>query len=218
MSKIEQLSMGMGGPTILMHDGDACSGIKGYCIQALEECVFSQFDLDYTPIHATEEAHVITAVTHGDEEFTVADVSKFSVGDRVLIRLNGGTAPTANTATEMPNNDQIYYIQAIDTASNEFKLEEFPGAGAIAISNDGTGYEGVATVAKLVDQNTRTHGDFTITSGSRLEVTNKVSGNPDIFDTDGAEDVKIPQGMTVYLPVSNITLTTGACIVYTHNS
>lgn len=215
MSNFDQLSLGMGGPTILMHDGDACSGIRGFCIQALEECVFSQFDLDYTPIHATENAQVITAVTHGDEEFTVADVSKFSVGDRVLIRLNGSTAPTANTASDMPNNDQIYYIQAIDTASNEFKLEEFRGAGAIAISNDGTGYEGVATVAKLLDQNARTHGDFTITSGSKLEVTNKVSGNPDIFDTDGAEDVKIPAGMTIYLPVSNITLTTGACIVYT---
>ena len=129
--------------------------------------------------------------------------------------MNGSTAPTANTASDMPNNDQIYYIQAIDTASNEFKLEEFRGAGAIAISDDGTGYEGVATVAKLVDQNAKTHGDFKITGGTKLEVTNKVSGNPDIFDTDGAEDVKIPVGMTIYVPVSNITLTTGACIVYT---
>ena len=215
MSKTDQLSLGMGGPTLLMHDGDACSNIRGFAIQALEECVFSVFDLDWTPIHATEQAQIITAVTHGDEEFTVADVTKFSVGDRVLIRLNGSTAPTANAATEIPQNDQIYYIQAIDTASNEFKIEEFIGAGAIAISDDGTGFEGVATVAKLVDQNTKTHGDFTITSGSKLEVTNKVSGNPDMFDTDGAEDVKIPEGMTVYLPVTAITLTTGACIVYT---
>ena len=36
-----------------------------------------------------------------------------------------------------------------------------------------------------------------------------------MFDTDGAEDVKIPQGVTIYLPVTAITLTTGACIVYT---
>ena len=215
MSKLDLLSLGMGGPSLLMHDGDACSGIRGFAIQALEDCVFSQFDLDYTPIHATEQAHVITAVTHANEEFTVADVSKFSVGDRVLLRLNGSTAPTANTAHNIPQNDQIYYIQAIDTASNEFKLEEFRGAGAIAISDDGTGFEGVATIAKLVDQNTRTNGDFTISSGTKLEVTNQVSGNPDIFDTDGAEDVKIPKGMTVYLSVSNITLTTGACIVYT---
>lgn len=215
MSKTDQLSLGMGGPTLLMHDGDACTNIKGYAVQALEECVFSQFDLDYTPVHPTHEQHVITAVTHGDEEFTVADVTKFSVGDRVLIRLKGSTAPTANTATEMPNNDQIYYIQTIDKASNEFKLEEFPGAGAIAISNDGTGYEGVATVAKLVDQNRNTSGNFTITGGTKLEVTNQVSGNPDMFDTDGAEDVKIPAGTTIYLPVTAITLTTGACIVYT---
>tara|TARA_R100000664_G_scaffold33525_2_gene50874 strand:+ start:171 stop:821 length:651 start_codon:yes stop_codon:yes gene_type:complete len=215
MSKTAQLGLGMGGPTILMHDGDACSNIKGYAIQAMEECVFSVFDLDWTPVHATEQSQVITAVTHGDEEFTVADVTKFAVGDRVLIRLNGGTAPTANTATEMPQNDQVYYIQAIDTASNEFKLEEFKGAGAIAISDDGSGFEGVATVAKLVNQNDRSHGDFTITSGSKLDVTNRVSGNPDMFDTDGAEDVKIPKGMTIYLPVTAITITTGACIVYT---
>lgn len=215
MSKTQQLQLGLGGPTLLMHDGDACSNIRGYAIQAMEECVFSVFDLDWTPIHATEGAQVISAVTHGSEEFTVADVTKFSVGDRVLIRLKGSTAPTADAAHEIPQNDQIYYIQAIDTASNEFKIEEEKGAGVITISNDGTGFEGVATVAKLVDQNIKTHGDFTITSGKRLEITNKVSGNPDMFDTDGAEDVKIPQGVTVYLPVTAITLTTGACIVYT---
>ena len=44
MSKSFQLSLGMGGPTLLMHDGDACSGIQGYAIQTLEECVFSQLD------------------------------------------------------------------------------------------------------------------------------------------------------------------------------
>ena len=215
MSQTDYLGLGMAGPSILMHDGDSCTGIRGYALQALEDCVVSVFNLDWTPIHATEQSQVITAVTHANEEFTVADVTKFAVGDRVLIRLNGSTAPTANTATDIPQNDQIYYIQAIDTASNEFKIEEYPGAGAIAISSDGTGFEGVATVAKLVDQNTRTHGDFTITSGTKLEVTNRVSGNPDIFDTDGAEDVIIREGMTIYLPITAITLTTGACIVYT---
>ena len=209
MSKTAQLTLGMGGPTLLMHDGDACSNIKGYAIQAMEECVFSQFDLDYTPVHPTNEQHVITAVTHGDEEFTVADVTKFSVGDRVLIRLKGSSAAPAGLLTQ----DQIYYIQAIDTASNEFKISNTRGGSALAITSDGTGYEGVATVAKLVDQNTS--GDFTISSGTKLENTNQVSGNSDMFDTDGAEDVKIPQGVTIYLPVTAITLTTGACIVYT---
>lgn len=213
MSQLDYLSMGMGGPTILMHDGDSCSNIKGYSVQALEECVFSQFDLDQTPIHHAIEgsSHIITAVTHGQEEFTVADVSVFSVGDRVLIKLNGATAAPAGLLTQ----NQIYYIQAIDTASNEFKISNTRGGSVLAISSDGTGYEGVATVAKLAEQTATTSGDFTITSGTKLEVTDQVSGNTDMFDTDGAEDVKIPAGMTIFLPVNKIALTTGACIVYT---
>ena len=38
------------------------------------------------------------------------------------------------------------------------------------------------------------------------------------FDTTGTStvgDVVIPAGMTIYLPITDITLTTGACIVYT---
>tara|TARA_A100001391_G_scaffold121350_1_gene82696 strand:+ start:112 stop:756 length:645 start_codon:yes stop_codon:yes gene_type:complete len=212
MSKTQQLTLGMGSMSLLMHDGDACTNVKGYAVQALEECVFSQFKLDETPIHPTEQSHIITAVTNADNEFEVADITatNLKVNDRVLIRLNGASAAPTGLLTQ----DQIYYIQAIDTASNEFKISATEGGSAIAISSDGTGYEGVATVAKVVKQNNNSHGDFTISGGTTLENTNQVSGNADMFDTDGAEDVKIPAGMTVYLPVNEITLTTGACIVY----
>lgn len=213
MSKIDELTLGMGSVSLLMHDGDACTNIKGYAVQALEECVFSQFKLDETPVHLTERSYVITAVTNANNEFQVDDIraTKLKVGDRVLIRINGATA----VPTGLLQQDQIYYIQSIDSATNEFTISSTAGGSAIGISSDGTGYEGVATVAKLVDQNRRTHGDFQISGGTRLENTNQVSGNTDMFDTDGSEDVKIPAGMTVYLPVNEITLTTGACIVYT---
>jgi hypothetical protein len=49
-------------------------------------------------------------------------------------------------------------------------------------------------------------------------VPSDVSGNLDMFDTDGAESVQISAGMTVYLPITDLVLTTGACIVYTHRN
>ena len=67
MSKLDLLSMGMGGPTILMSDGDKAENIRGYALQALEECVFSQIDLDMTPVCAIEKKLTITAVTNGTE-------------------------------------------------------------------------------------------------------------------------------------------------------
>jgi hypothetical protein len=39
-----------------------------------------------------------------------------------------------------------------------------------------------------------------------------------MFDTTGTGtvgDVSIPAGMTIYLPVTDVTITTGACIIYT---
>ena len=36
-----------------------------------------------------------------------------------------------------------------------------------------------------------------------------------MIDTTGNDDVKIPIGITVYVSVTDITLATGACIVYT---
>ena len=212
MSKTQQLTLGMGSMSLLMHDGDACTNVKGYAVQALEECVFSQFKLDETPIHPTEQSFVITAVTNASNEFQVDDIraTKLKVNDRVLIRINGATA----VPNGLLQQDQIYYIQSIDSANNEFTIAASEGGSAISISDDGTGYEGVATVARVVKQNNNSHGDFQISGGTRLENTNQVSGNTDMSDTDGAEDVKIPAGMTVYLPVNEITLTTGACIVY----
>ena len=53
-------------------------------------------------------------------------------------------------------------------------------------------------------------------SSNEIEIVpSNVSGNLDMFDTDGADDVVISAGMTVYLPITDLTLTTGACIVYT---
>ena len=125
----------------------------------------------------------------------------------------------------------IYWIQAIDTASNEIKLEEQSGAGAIAIANDGTLYGLNTYIAKLSDQD-YSYGQFTRNASAndtKMEIAGTVDGRifktdddsglqVNMFDTTGTStvgDVKIPAGVTVYLPVSDITLTTGACIVYT---
>ena len=39
--QLDYLSIGMGGPTLLMSDGDIANNIRGYAVQALEDCVFS---------------------------------------------------------------------------------------------------------------------------------------------------------------------------------
>jgi hypothetical protein len=36
-----------------------------------------------------------------------------------------------------------------------------------------------------------------------------------MIDTTGNDDVSIPAGMTIYVPVTGVTVATGACIVYT---
>jgi hypothetical protein len=218
MSKLDLLSLGMGGTSLLMHDTDTASNISGYAIQALEDCVFSEFVLSSTSMLDIDSAtlQTITAVTHGDEEFTVADVTKYAVGDRVFITV-AGTAPTG-----MPSPDSaIYYIQAATSDDNKFKLSRTKGGSAIAISSDGSGFEGAATIAKLKDQTYANRmGTFGI-GGAANEidiVPSDVSGNLDMFDTDGAESVQISAGMTVYLPITDLVLTTGACIVYTHRN
>ena len=238
MSKLDLLSMGMGGPTILMSDGDKAENIRGYALQALEECVFSQIDLDMTPVCAIEKKLTITAVTNGTEEFTLSadDIATLKVGDKVLLNWGGIDMPTSSSVdSEGRSTDfkdkSIYWIQAIDTASNEIKLEEQSGAGAIAIANDGTLYGLNTYIAKLSDQD-YSYGQFTRNASAndtKMEIAGTVDGrifNTDddsglqvnMFDTTGTStvgDVKIPAGVTVYLPVSDITLTTGACIVYT---
>ena len=68
MSQVDYLSVGMGGPTILMTDADVANNIRGFAVQALEICTFSQFDLDQTPVCGIEKKLKITAVTNANDE------------------------------------------------------------------------------------------------------------------------------------------------------
>tara|TARA_Y100001963_G_scaffold138566_1_gene203513 strand:+ start:3245 stop:3964 length:720 start_codon:yes stop_codon:yes gene_type:complete len=238
MSQLDYLSVGMGGPTLLMSDGDIANNIKGYALQALEDCVFSQIDLDMTPVCGIEKKLQITAVANASEEFTLSanDIATLKVGDKVLLNWGGVDMPTSSSVdSEGRSTDfkdkSIYWIQAIDTASNEVKLEEQFGAGAIAIANDGTLYGTNTYIAKLSDQD-YSYGQFTRNASAndtKMEIAGSVDGRVfktdddsglqvNMFDTTGTStvgDVTIPKGMTVYLPMTDITLTTGACIVYT---
>ena len=211
MSKLDFLNLGMGGTSLLMHDGDTASGIHGYAIQALEDCTFSEFVLSSTSNLQLEETQTISAVTNADNDFTVSDGSKFAVGDRVFLTV-AGTVPTG-----MPSPDNaIYFIQSVST--NDVTLSRTNGGSAIAISSDGSGFEGSAKLSKVVDLGYNNQmGTFGIGgSSNEIEIVpSNVSGNLDMFDTDGADDVVISAGMTVYLPITDLTLTTGACIVYT---
>ena len=130
MSQLDYLSVGMGGPTILMSDGDIANNIRGYALQALEDCVFSQIDLDQTPSCGIEKKLQITAVTIASEEFTLSadDIATLKVGDKVLLNWGGVNIPlgTVKDSEGRPTefkDSSIYFIQAIDTASNEFKLK-----------------------------------------------------------------------------------------------
>ena len=237
MSKIDNLIIGQGGPTLLMTDGDVANNIRGYCIQALEICVFSQIDLDQTPVCGIEKRLTITAVTNADNEFTLSadDIATLKVGDKVFLNWGGVDMPagsvTSSTGTRPTElkDKSVYFIQAIDTANNQIKLEETSGAGAITLGDDGTLYGANTYIARLSDQNF-SYGTFARSTGSNIK-THEIIGNVDgaifktsadsglqvnMFDTTGANDVQIPKGMTVYLPVTDITLTTGACIVYTN--
>ena len=237
MSKLDSLSIGMGGPTLLMSDGDIATGIRGYALQVLEDCVFSQLDLDQTPTIPFGEKLQITAVTNADNEFTLdsADIAKLSVGDKVFYNGGGVDIPLGTVqdsegrATEFKDKS-VYFVQAIDTTNNQIKIEETVGAGAITLSDDGTLY-GVNSFFAKIDLGL-SHGVFT-RNASANDRTHEIIGNVDgrvfktaddsglqvnMFDTTGGAvvgDVVIPKGMTVYLPITNITLTTGACIVYT---
>ena len=91
MSQLDYLSVGMGGPTILMSEGDIANNIRGYALQALEDCVFSQIDLDMTPVCGFEKKLQITAVTNGSEEFTLSadDIATLKVAqDQQNLKIN----------------------------------------------------------------------------------------------------------------------------------
>ena len=228
----------MGGPTLLMSDGDIANNIRGFAIQALENCVFSQFDLDQTPVCPVNERYVIEAVREASNEFQLSSsaIEKLSVGDKVLLHWGGVDIPlgTVKDSEGRPTefkDDSIYFIQAIDTGSNEVKLEETKGAGAITLDNAGTTYGDKTWIAKVSDQDF-SYGTFQRTASANSR-THEIIGNVDgrifrtdddsglqvnMFDTTGTStvgDVTIEKGWTVYLPVTDITLTSGACIVYT---
>ena len=239
MSYTDYLGLGMGGPSILMTDGDKANNIRGYAIQALETCTFSQFDLDQTPVCGIEKKLQITAVTNASEEFTLseADRATLAVGDKVFLNWGGVDLPlgsvTSSTGTRPTEfkDKSIYFIQAIDTASYEVKLEETSGAGVITLSDVGTLYGANTWIGKLSDQD-YSYGTFT-RNASANDKTHEIAGAVDgrifrtdddsglqvnMFDTTGTStvgDVTIPRGMTVYLPITDVTLTTGVCIIYT---
>tara|TARA_R100000008_G_scaffold4870_1_gene3049 strand:+ start:97 stop:756 length:660 start_codon:yes stop_codon:yes gene_type:complete len=217
MNQTDYLALGMGGPTLLMHDGDACAQIRGFAVQALEDCVFSEFSLNTFPFVTYDgQPDYIESSTHGSDLVTLT-AHQFKTGDKVVVSTNGKAS--------LPNglsDDQIYYIikASDDTVKFALSYANAIAGTVVATSSDGSSITN-ATIQKVTDENLATHrsntkqATFTISGGSALEITKHVDGNTDMFDTDGAEDVKLPKGMTVYLPVWAITLTTGACIVYT---
>tara|TARA_R100000329_G_scaffold117006_2_gene96313 strand:+ start:104 stop:829 length:726 start_codon:yes stop_codon:yes gene_type:complete len=239
MSKKLDLSLGFGGPTLLMSDGDVARNIRGYALQALEDCTFSQFELDQEPAVSLERKYAIESVTSGSNSFTIKDNNlphDLAVGDKVWFNWGGdgadlplGTVQDSEGRPTELKDKTIYFIESL-IATDTVTLEESVGAGAITITNTGT----VTTnsyIAKVSDQSF-SYGTFT-RNASANDRTHEIGGSVDgrifktdddggnqvnMFDTTGGAvvgDVVIPKGMTIFLPVQHITLTTGACIVYT---
>ena len=237
MSYTDYLGLGMGGPTLLMTDGDKALNIRGYAIQTLENCTFAQIDLDQTPACGIEKKLQITAVTNASNELTLseADRETLTVGDKVFLNWGGvdipqGTVQDSQSRSTEFKDKSIYFIQAIDTSSHEVILEETSGAGAITLSDDGTLYGANTYIARLSDQDF-SYGTFLRGASGSNDRTHEIVGNVDgnvfktyadsglqvnMIDTTGNDDVTIPAGMTVYLPMTDIELTTGACIIYTN--
>ena len=236
MSKTDYLGLGMGGPTLLMTEGDKALNIRCYAIQTLEPCTFSQIDFDQTPSCGLGKQLKITTVTNASNEFTLSasDIATLAVGDKVFLNWGGvaipeGTVQDSQSRSTEFKDKSIYFIQAIDTSSNEIKLEETSGAGAITLDTDGTLYGASTWIAKLSDQDF-SYGTFLRGASGSNDRTHEIVGNVDgnvfktyadsgfqvnMIDTTGNDDVAIPAGMTIYVPVTDITVATGACIVYT---
>ena len=237
MSKKQDLALGFGGPTLLMSDGDAANNIRGYAIQAIEDCVFSQLDLDMQTNLSLERKLVIQSVNNGANSFVLLedDWNSIEEGDKIYYNHGGVDIPQGTVqdsegrATEL--KDQSIYFVAAKGSSNQISIEEQSGAGAITLSDDGTLYGNDTYFAKLSDQNF-SYGTFT-RNASANDKTHEIAGSVDgrifktyddsglqvnMFDTTGGAnvgDVQILKGMVLYLPITDITLTTGACIVYT---
>ena len=166
MSKKQDLALGFGGPTLLMSDGDAANNIRGYAIQAIEDCVFSQLDLDMQTNLSLERKLVIQAVTNADNSFTLLanDWNSLEEGDKIYYNHGGVDIPqgtiqdSEGRATEL-KDQSIYFVQA-KGSSNKITIEEQVGAGGITISDDGTLYGNDTYFAKLSDQNF-SYGQFT---------------------------------------------------------
>ena len=241
MSKQLDLSLGFGGPTLLMSDGDVARDIKGYAVQALEDCTFSQFLLNQEPAVSIQKKYAIKNATAGNNSFAIKATSlphDLEVGDKVWFNwgdegadLPLGTVQDSEGRPTELKDKTIYFVESL-ISTDTITLEESIGAGAITITNAGT-VGSKSYIAKVCDQdlsygtfsrnasaNDRTHEIGSQVDG-RIFKTDDDSGNQvNMFDTTGGAvvgDVVIPKGMTIYLPVSSITLTTGACIVYTKN-
>ena len=237
MSKKLDLSLGFGGPTLLMSDGDSARSIRGYAIQALEDCVFSLFNLDMQTNLSLEKKMVIQSVNNAANSFTLLadDWNSIEECDKIYYNHGGVDMPQGTVqdsegrATEL-KDQSIYFVQA-KGSSNQITIEEVVGAGAITLSDDGTLYGNDTYFARLSDQNF-SYGQFT-RNASANDKEHEIAGNVDgrifktyddvgvqvnMFDSTGGAnvgDVVLPRGVTVYLPLTDITLTTGACIVYT---
>ena len=206
MSYTDYLGLGMGGPSILMSDGDIALNIRGYAIQALETCTFVQIDLDQTPACGIEKKLQITAVTIASEEFTLsaADVATLKVGDKVLLNWGGVNIPlgTVKDSEGRPTefkDSSIYFIKTIDTASYEVTLEETLGAGVITLDDVGALYGANTWIGKLSDQD-YSYGTFT-RNASANDKTHEIAGAVDgrIFRTDDDSGLQVNMFDTRYI-------------------
>jgi hypothetical protein len=94
----------------------------------------------------------ISALTNATEEFTVADASKFKVGDKVLATIDGGTYGSGSLDTGV-----TYTVSASDKATNKIKLD-----GVLIGVSDAVGGSGVEDTFTNITANTESN--FRITN------------------------------------------------------
>lgn len=233
MNQTDYLALGMGGPTIFMEGTDVVNNIRGFAVQALQDCTFSRFTVN-TEAFVSQKGltkPVVAAISATDSFNVLAH--GFKTGDKIVMKItaSGVVLPTAVLST-YERQEQIYYvIEGAD--ANHFKVA-FSKTNAmagtqIALTGAGTNMN-LCTVALIADDNTfgssKLSGNGLDTdptyklngtsSGERV-VTTYVDGNVDMLQASG-EAVTLPKGMTIYVPVIDITLTGGACIVYTRKN
>tara|TARA_R110001592_G_scaffold108024_2_gene302183 strand:- start:21992 stop:22696 length:705 start_codon:yes stop_codon:yes gene_type:complete len=230
MNQTDYLALGMGGPTIFMEGTDAAANIRGFAVQAIKDCTFTKFQTNREAFVSQKGVvqPVVSAVSATDSIQVTGH--GFKTGDRIVMKVLGpAVVLPASILNLYSRPEQIYYvIEGAD--ANHFKLafsrtNAFAGT-QIALTSAGTNMSR-CTVARVVDDNSFGHSKltpdgldtdptFTLdnTAANERVVTSYVDGNTDMFDT-GSEAVTLPKGMTIYVPVINIVMATGACIVYT---